>query len=130
MILPGHVALVRAIVHGANDAPRFISSCMRALISVHVCLLLLCVHTLQVLAAMPQGGVAFYNCGEHSGRSQTHKHVQVRTLQVTTPHTLQQVCCACTVLALFYSACQSAASRTLLIDPGLCLGSKHYSCTT
>ncbi|KAF8071003.1 APA2 [Scenedesmus sp. PABB004] len=33
--------------------------------------------TLQVLAAMPRGGVAFYNCGEHSGRSQPHKHVQV-----------------------------------------------------
>lgn len=32
---------------------------------------------LQVLAAMPQGGVAFYNCGEHSGRSQPHKHLQV-----------------------------------------------------
>jgi hypothetical protein len=28
---------------------------------------------------MPQGGVAFYNCGEHSGRSQPHKHLQVRT---------------------------------------------------
>lgn len=26
---------------------------------------------------MPQGGVAFYNCGEHSGRSQPHKHMQV-----------------------------------------------------
>lgn len=33
--------------------------------------------TQQVLSAMPQGGVAFYNCGEHSGRSQPHKHVQV-----------------------------------------------------
>jgi hypothetical protein len=32
----------------------------------------------QVLAAMPRGGVAFYNCGEHSGRSQPHKHLQVR----------------------------------------------------
>eukprot|EP00775_Hariotina_reticulata_P007505 gene7505-7715_t len=32
--------------------------------------------TQQVLAAMPSGGVAFYNCGEHSGRSQPHKHVQ------------------------------------------------------
>lgn len=31
----------------------------------------------QVLTAMPHGGVAFYNCGEHSGRSQPHKHVQV-----------------------------------------------------
>ncbi len=31
----------------------------------------------QVLAAMPQGGVAFYNCGEHSGRSQPHKHLQI-----------------------------------------------------
>lgn len=26
---------------------------------------------------MPSGGVAFYNCGEHSGRSQPHKHLQV-----------------------------------------------------
>ena len=33
--------------------------------------------TMQVLRAMPQGGVAFYNCGEHSGRSQPHKHLQV-----------------------------------------------------
>ena len=33
--------------------------------------------TMQVLQAMPQGGVAFYNCGEHSGRSQPHKHLQV-----------------------------------------------------
>jgi ATP adenylyltransferase/5',5'''-P-1,P-4-tetraphosphate phosphorylase II len=32
---------------------------------------------LQVLATMPRGGVAFYNCGEHSGRSQPHKHLQV-----------------------------------------------------
>lgn len=31
----------------------------------------------RVLAAMPQGGLAFYNCGEHSGRSQPHKHMQV-----------------------------------------------------
>ncbi|WIA11719.1 hypothetical protein OEZ85_011814 [Tetradesmus obliquus] len=31
----------------------------------------------QVLAAMPRGGVAFYNCGEHSGRSQPHKHLQI-----------------------------------------------------
>ena len=27
--------------------------------------------------AMPRGGVAFYNCGPHSGRSQPHKHLQV-----------------------------------------------------
>ncbi|KAI8462453.1 MAG: ATP adenylyltransferase-domain-containing protein [Monoraphidium minutum] len=33
--------------------------------------------TMKVLLAMPQGGVAFYNCGEHSGRSQPHKHLQV-----------------------------------------------------
>ena len=33
--------------------------------------------TMMVLRAMPQGGVAFYNCGEHSGRSQPHKHLQV-----------------------------------------------------
>lgn len=26
---------------------------------------------------MPRGGVAFYNCGEFSGRSQPHKHLQV-----------------------------------------------------
>jgi ATP adenylyltransferase len=26
---------------------------------------------------MPEGGLAFYNCGEHSGRSQPHKHLQV-----------------------------------------------------
>jgi sulfate adenylyltransferase (ADP) / ATP adenylyltransferase len=32
----------------------------------------------QVLEAMPTGGVAFYNCGEHSGRSQPHKHLQAR----------------------------------------------------
>jgi len=35
----------------------------------------------QVLTAMPHGGVAFYNCGEHSGRSQPHKHVQVGWVQ-------------------------------------------------
>jgi hypothetical protein len=29
---------------------------------------------------MPNGGVAFYNCGEHSGRSQPHKHLQVGAL--------------------------------------------------
>ena len=29
------------------------------------------------MQAMPQGGVAFYNCGQHSGRSQPHKHLQV-----------------------------------------------------
>eukprot|EP00197_Chlamydomonas_leiostraca_P002297 CAMPEP_0202857802 /NCGR_PEP_ID=MMETSP1391-20130828/601_1 /ASSEMBLY_ACC=CAM_ASM_000867 /TAXON_ID=1034604 /ORGANISM="Chlamydomonas leiostraca, Strain SAG 11-49" /LENGTH=312 /DNA_ID=CAMNT_0049536653 /DNA_START=76 /DNA_END=1014 /DNA_ORIENTATION=- len=32
---------------------------------------------LRVLRAMPAGGLAFYNCGEHSGRSQPHKHMQV-----------------------------------------------------
>lgn len=26
---------------------------------------------------MPSGGVAFYNCGPESGRSQPHKHMQV-----------------------------------------------------
>lgn len=26
---------------------------------------------------MPLGGVAFYNCGPESGRSQPHKHMQV-----------------------------------------------------
>jgi hypothetical protein len=31
----------------------------------------------KVLHAMPSGGMAFYNCGEHSGRSQPHKHLQV-----------------------------------------------------
>ena len=31
----------------------------------------------RVLGAMPQGGLGFFNCGEHSGRSQPHKHVQV-----------------------------------------------------
>lgn len=30
-----------------------------------------------VLEAMPEGGLGFFNCGEHSGRSQPHKHVQV-----------------------------------------------------
>ncbi|KAG2441587.1 hypothetical protein HXX76_003208 [Chlamydomonas incerta] len=32
---------------------------------------------LEVLQAMPEGGVAFYNCGPESGRSQPHKHMQV-----------------------------------------------------
>ncbi|GFR46338.1 hypothetical protein Agub_g7909 [Astrephomene gubernaculifera] len=32
---------------------------------------------MEVLQAMPRGGVAFYNCGPHSGRSQPHKHMQV-----------------------------------------------------
>ncbi|PNW71310.1 hypothetical protein CHLRE_16g648850v5 [Chlamydomonas reinhardtii] len=32
---------------------------------------------LEVLQAMPEGGVAFYNCGPESGRSQPHKHLQV-----------------------------------------------------
>lgn len=27
--------------------------------------------------AMPQGGIAYYNCGPESGASQPHKHVQV-----------------------------------------------------
>ena len=31
----------------------------------------------QVLRAFPAGAVAFYNCGEHSGRSQPHKHLQI-----------------------------------------------------
>lgn len=35
---------------------------------------------------MPYGGCAFYNCGEHSGRSQPHKHLQVRQ-QLETVHT-------------------------------------------
>jgi hypothetical protein len=26
---------------------------------------------------MPGGGLAYYNCGEHSGASQPHKHVQI-----------------------------------------------------
>ena len=29
------------------------------------------------LQAMPQGGLAYFNCGEHSGASQPHKHTQV-----------------------------------------------------
>ncbi|GBG00602.1 phosphorylase [Raphidocelis subcapitata] len=33
--------------------------------------------TVQVLRAFPAGAVAFYNCGEHSGRSQPHKHLQI-----------------------------------------------------
>lgn len=34
----------------------------------------------QVLRAMPgEGGLAFYNCGEASGHSQPHKHIQART---------------------------------------------------
>ncbi|GLI69421.1 hypothetical protein VaNZ11_014030, partial [Volvox africanus] len=33
--------------------------------------------TLEVVRAMPSGGVAFYNCGPNSGRSQPHKHLQV-----------------------------------------------------
>eukprot|EP00198_Chlamydomonas_reinhardtii_P008846 XP_001698183.1 predicted protein [Chlamydomonas reinhardtii] len=32
---------------------------------------------LEVLQAMPEGGVAFYNCGPESGRSQPHKHLQL-----------------------------------------------------
>ncbi|KAG1663388.1 hypothetical protein FOA52_007125, partial [Chlamydomonas sp. UWO 241] len=30
-----------------------------------------------LLGAMPFGGIAFYNCGPESGRSQPHKHMQV-----------------------------------------------------
>jgi len=33
--------------------------------------------TFKVLRSMPQGGLGFFNCGEHSGRSQPHKHVQI-----------------------------------------------------
>ncbi|KXZ56040.1 hypothetical protein GPECTOR_2g1592 [Gonium pectorale] len=33
--------------------------------------------TLEVVEAMPGGGLAFYNCGPNSGRSQPHKHLQV-----------------------------------------------------
>ncbi|KAG2499597.1 hypothetical protein HYH03_002538 [Edaphochlamys debaryana] len=32
---------------------------------------------LEVVKSMPEGGVAFYNCGPESGRSQPHKHLQV-----------------------------------------------------
>ncbi|GIL48321.1 hypothetical protein Vafri_4603 [Volvox africanus] len=39
--------------------------------------------TLEVLRAMPSGGVAFYNCGPNSGRSQPHKHLQVVPLPFT-----------------------------------------------
>eukprot|EP00955_Chlamydomonas_euryale_P044761 352965-Chlamydomonas_euryale.AAC.25 len=42
-----------------------------------------------VLAAMPHGGMAFYNCGEHSGRSQPHKHMQID--QIVLPVGLQVV---------------------------------------
>ncbi|PNH10983.1 5',5'''-P-1,P-4-tetraphosphate phosphorylase 2 [Tetrabaena socialis] len=38
---------------------------------------------LAVLRAMPEGGVAFYNCGPNSGRSQPHKHMQVVPLPFT-----------------------------------------------
>jgi len=37
----------------------------------------------KVLQALPQGGLAFYNCGEHSGRSQPHKHLQIVPLPFT-----------------------------------------------
>mmetsp|Transcript_34350 Transcript_34350/g.97310 ORF Transcript_34350/g.97310 Transcript_34350/m.97310 type:complete len:393 (-) Transcript_34350:208-1386(-) len=30
-----------------------------------------------VMRAMPDGSLSFFNCGEHSGRSQPHKHVQI-----------------------------------------------------
>jgi hypothetical protein len=43
----------------------------------------------QVLAAMPHGAVAFYNCGEHSGRSQPHKHLQVRCCRELSASILQ-----------------------------------------
>ncbi|KAK9806958.1 hypothetical protein WJX72_008674 [[Myrmecia] bisecta] len=33
--------------------------------------------TLQVLQSMPQGGMAYYNCGSDSGASQPHKHLQI-----------------------------------------------------
>jgi ATP adenylyltransferase len=36
-----------------------------------------------VLRSMPEGGLAFFNCGNHSGRSQPHKHVQVRVALCT-----------------------------------------------
>ncbi|GLC74618.1 hypothetical protein PLESTF_001535700 [Pleodorina starrii] len=38
---------------------------------------------LEVVKAMPSGGVAFYNCGPASGRSQPHKHLQVVPLPFT-----------------------------------------------
>jgi len=35
--------------------------------------------------AMPGGGLAYFNCGEHSGASQPHKHTQVVPLPLATP---------------------------------------------
>ncbi|KAF6265779.1 ATP adenylyltransferase-domain-containing protein [Scenedesmus sp. NREL 46B-D3] len=46
--------------------------------------------TQQVLDAMPRGGVAFYNCGEHSGRSQPHKHLQIVPLPFQEDQASQQ----------------------------------------
>ncbi|KAK9839797.1 hypothetical protein WJX81_002359 [Elliptochloris bilobata] len=33
--------------------------------------------TWRVMQAMPHGGLAYFNCGEHSGASQPHKHTQI-----------------------------------------------------
>ena len=35
---------------------------------------------------MPSGGLAFYNCGEHSGHSQPHKHMQLLPLPLSSSH--------------------------------------------
>jgi len=35
--------------------------------------------------AMPGGGLAYFNCGAHSGASQPHKHTQVVPLPLATP---------------------------------------------
>ena len=50
--------------------------------------------------AMPQGGVAYYNCGPDSGASQAHKHLQVVPLPFTPgslpaapfDHIMEQAC--------------------------------------
>jgi len=59
---------------------------------------------------MPQGGVAFYNCGEHSGRSQPHKHLQV----VPLPFADEQAPAPPPIHTAVEAACSSAAPLQLV----------------
>ncbi|EFJ46772.1 hypothetical protein VOLCADRAFT_92922 [Volvox carteri f. nagariensis] len=56
--------------------------------------------TLDVVRAMPAGGVAFYNCGPNSGRSQPHKHMQAAEAAPLQPLELRRLPYRCYVALL------------------------------
>jgi len=91
----------------------------------------------QVLAAMPAGGVAFYNCGEHSGRSQPHKHVQVGASPTSTFSSIQfrpgsgqspRQCCRCfaTRLVLLGLLCKSQFRSLVSVDVFSLVGAGEF----